>query len=174
MAGIPEDHDLISIPEITEQGIISEIASLYESGHSIPEISKTTGVSRTSVRSHLIRGGVSLRPSTHAPAKGNERHSGQVRWNSPYGFQYLKGQLVPHPQEFETLRLILSQYRKTSSYEEIAKQLNGQKLRPRSAKLWTRFTVRQIVKWHQANPKVLETRGSPSARKVHRRKNVDE
>jgi len=114
-----------------------------------------TSVPRTNVRSHLIRGGVSLKPSTHAPAGGDERHSGQVRWNSPYGFQYNKGKLVPHPQEFETLRLILDQFNEASTYEEVAAKLNTKKLRPRSAKQWTRFTVRQIVKWHHAHPKVF-------------------
>lgn len=41
------------------------------------------------------------------------------------------------------------------SFEDISKKLNGQKLRPRSASSWTRFTVRQIIKWHQANPEVI-------------------
>lgn len=41
------------------------------------------------------------------------------------------------------------------SFEDISKKLNAQKLRPRSASSWTRFTVRQIIKWHQANPEVI-------------------
>jgi hypothetical protein len=155
IAGTIQPHDIISIPTITEQGIIAEVAPLYESGHSIPEISKMTGVPRTSVRDHLIRGDVSLRPSTHVSAPREKRNSGQVRWNSPYGFQFAKGKLIPHPQEFETLRLILARSRDGDGFEAIATKLVEAKLRPRSAKHWTRFTVRQIVRWHKANPEVF-------------------
>ena len=69
---------------------------------------------------------------------------------------YERGALVPHPQEFETLRFILRGAKDGRGFEDISSQLNAQKLRPRSAKRWTRFTVRQIVKWHRANPDVLQ------------------
>lgn len=157
IAGKRQAHDSISIPEITEQGIISEIAPLYASGHSIPEISKMTGIAKTSVRDLLARDGISLRASTHSPRYAKQRKSGRVRWNSPYGFHYAKGQLVPHPQEFETLRLILKWSKAVQSYQEIAEALNSRKLRPRAAKAWNRFTVRQIVRWHAERPEVLRS-----------------
>ena len=155
IAGIFYPHDLISIPGLTEQGIISEIVPKYESGHSLPEISRITGIPRTSVRDILIRAGISLRFPSQGNKAPEQRGSGQVRWNSPYGFKYERGRLVPHPQEFETLRFILKWSGEEMSFEDISKKLNGQKLRPRSASSWTRFTVRQIIKWHQANPEVI-------------------
>jgi hypothetical protein len=158
MAGISQAHDLISIPELTEQGIISEIVPKYESGHSLPEISRITGVPRTSVRDILIRAGVSFRSASKRNKASEQRGSGQVRWNSPYGFKYERGRLVPHPQEFETLWFILKWSKEEMSFEDISKKLNTQKLRPRSATSWTRFTVRQIIKWHQTNPEVIRKR----------------
>ncbi len=158
MAGISQPHDLISIPELTEQGITSEIVPKYESGHSLPEISRITGIPRTSVRDILIRAGVSLRSMKQGKKTQEQRGSGQVRWNSPYGFKYERGRLVPHPQEFETLRLILKCTKADMSFADISCKLNSQKLRPRSATSWTRFTVRQIIKWHQANPELIMNR----------------
>jgi hypothetical protein len=40
----------------------------------------------------------------------------------------------------------------------MSSRLNDQKLRPRKASAWTRFTVRQILKWHEAHPEVLRAR----------------
>jgi hypothetical protein len=154
-AGIPYPHDLISIPGLTEQGIISEVVSKYESGHSLLEISKLTGIPRSSVRDILIRAGIFLKSAGKGNKAQPRRQSGQVRWNSPYGFKYECGRLVPHPQEFETLRLMLRWSKEELSFEDISRMLNAQNLRPRSASLWTRFTVRQIIMWHQANPEVI-------------------
>ena len=151
-----QPHDLITIPGLTALGIISEIGPLYESGHSIPEISRITGTPKTSVRDALIRAGIFIRSVSRELPKAHRRTSGRVRWNSPYGFMYERGALVPHPQEFETLRFILRGAKDGRGFEDISSQLNAQKLRPRSAKRWTRFTVRQIVKWHRANPDVLQ------------------
>jgi hypothetical protein len=157
-AGKVQPHDTISIPGLTGDGIKSEIISLYDSRHSLPEISRITGISRTRVRSTLIEAGVYLAASPKGSKASARRSSGQVRWNSPYGFKYLCGRLVPHPQEFETLRLILKWAKSDSSFEDISSRLNDQKLRPRKAPAWTRFTVRQILKWHEAHPEVLRTR----------------
>lgn len=117
-----------------------------------------TGIPRSSVRDALIQAGVSLRSSVKKTNATERRGSGQVRWNSPYGFKYERGRLVPHPQEYETLRLLLKWSKEDLSYEDISSKLNIQKLRPRSAPAWTRFTVRQIVKWHEAHPDVLVKR----------------
>ncbi|MBK7961539.1 MAG: recombinase family protein [Bdellovibrionales bacterium] len=119
------------------------------------EIARMTGVPRTSLRDILIRAGISLKVASKGNRTQGQRRSGQVRWNSPYGFKYERGRLVPHPQEFETLRLILRWSKEELSFEEVSKKLNSQKLRPRSASLWTRFTVRQIIKWHQENPEAI-------------------
>ncbi len=116
----------------------------YESGHSLLEISKITGIPYSSVRDILIRAGITLKSAGEGNKGQPRRKSGQVRWNSPYGFVYERGRLVPHPQEFETLRLILRWSKEELSFEDISKKINAQKLRPRSASLWTRFTVRQF------------------------------
>lgn len=133
----------------------TEVIPKYESGHSLLEIARMTGVPRTSLRDILIRAGISLKSACKGNKVQEKRGSGQVRWNSPYGFKYERGRLVPHPQEFETLRLILRWSKEEQSFEDISKKLNAQKLRPSSASLWTRFNVRQIIKWHQENPEVI-------------------
>jgi hypothetical protein len=124
----------------------------------LPEISRITGISRTRIRSALIEAGVYLTASPKGATASMRRPAGQVRWNSPYGFKYLRGRLVPHPQEFETLRLILKWAKSETSFADMSSRLNDQKLRPRKASAWTRFTVRQILKWHEAHPEILRTR----------------
>ena len=81
---------------------------------------------------------------------------GKGRWNSPYGFKYEQGRAVKHPQEFETLLLILKSHDNGLSSREIADQLNEQKLRPRRAKRWDRCTVHRIIEWHQKFPNFLQ------------------
>jgi hypothetical protein len=121
----------------------------------LPEIVRITGIPRSSVRDSLLRAGVTLRSANESLSQSQRKASGQVRWNSPYGFKYERGCLIPHPQEFETLRILLQRSGDGDSFEDVSSLLNGQKLRPRSAPAWTRFIVRQIVKWHQDNPEVL-------------------
>jgi hypothetical protein len=68
---------------------------------------------------------------------------------------------VPHPQGFATLRLILKWSKYGQSYQKIALALVSQKLHPRAAKEWTRFTVRQIVLWHAKRTAVISIAGKP-------------
>ena len=65
--------------------------------------------------------------------------------------------LVPHPQEFEVLRPIFKRAKVGQNHQEIAAALTSRKLRPRAAKAWTRFAVRQIVLWHAERSEVLQS-----------------
>ncbi len=52
--------------------------------------------------------------------------------------------------------MILDQARAGQSFESIAAHLNEHSFRPRRAQKWNRFTVRQIMKWHEDHPEVLK------------------
>jgi hypothetical protein len=41
--------------------------------------------------------------------------------------------MVPHPQEFETLLLVMKWFEASLSVEQISSRLNAEKLRPRTA-----------------------------------------
>lgn len=113
-------------------------------------------VPRSTVRYKLKKGHVPLRPSTRVQATWWERNSGKTRWNSPYGFRFHQGKIQVHPQEFVALKIILDGARDGQSFTTIAAHLNDNSFRPRRAQKWNRFTVRQIVKWHEDHPEVLK------------------
>ncbi|MCM2279066.1 MAG: hypothetical protein NDJ89_13405, partial [Oligoflexia bacterium] len=107
IAGILEGHDSIAIPFLTDEGIIAEVALLYCSGLGIPQISKRLKIARSTVRNKLTRAGISFQEEKGIQNPLSKRNSGKPRWNSPYGLMYVDGKLVPHPQEFEVLRLYI-------------------------------------------------------------------
>jgi hypothetical protein len=155
IAGIFYPHDIIAIPLLSDQGIISEIVQLHRSGHPVALIAKRLKIARSTVRSKLTGAGISFEEPPLLKNPMSKRNSGKPRWNSPYGFMYSKGKLAPHPQEFETLQLILQWSKAGQKYQTIANKLQTRKLRPRSAKHWNRFTIRQIVLWHAERVHVL-------------------
>jgi hypothetical protein len=122
------------------------------------EVSRIIGICESTVRDSLIRSGISPKLFVQGIKHSKRRGSGQVGGNSPYGFKYERGNLVPHPQEFETLILILKWSDSLLSLVQIAARLNAEKLRPRRSLAWSRFTVRDIVKWHLARPDVIPNR----------------
>jgi hypothetical protein len=124
----------------------------------MPEISRITEVSLTTVRESLVRDEISPRSYLQGSKSSKKRGSGKVRGNPPYGFKYVRGRLVPHPQEFETLRLLLRWTKQGHTYEQVSALPNADRLRPRRASVWSRFTMREIAKCHEANPEVITKR----------------
>jgi hypothetical protein len=124
----------------------------------MPEIAELTSITLTTVRESLLRGDISPKSYLQGTKSSKKRGSGKVRGNPPYGFRYVRGRLVSHPQEFETLRLLLRWTKQGHTYEQVSAPLNADKLRPRRALAWSRFTVREIAKWHEANPEIITKR----------------
>lgn len=114
------------------------------------------GKSRESVRIQLERAGLLASDPKNSPESWRKVLRGKVRWNSPYGFKYELGKLIPHIQEYETLRVISQLHQSGRNAREIADHLNEQRLRPRSAKKWDRCTVHRILEWHKSNPQLLQ------------------
>jgi len=150
----PHSYLQVNIPSKPQQA--QKVAELFESGHSINEISKQLHQSKKRVRSVLE--GFGILPPVPAVTLRTPKKvlRGKVRWNSPYGFRYELGKLVRHPQEHETLRIIISRHQSGENSREIADYLNDQKLRPRIAKKWDRCTVHRILEWHESNPQLLQ------------------
>jgi hypothetical protein len=144
----------VNIPSKPPQ--TQKIADLYNSGQSINEISKLLHQSKKRVRGILVKLGI-LSPiplNSRKPEKKVLR--GKVRWNSPYGFKYELGKLIKHPQEHETLHIVITLRQTGKNAREIADYLNEQKLRPRIAKKWDRCTVHRILEWHESNHELLQ------------------
>ena len=59
-AGKIQPHDIIAIPLISEQGIISEVVAFYRSGLRIPQIAERLGVAKSTVRSKSKAAGISF------------------------------------------------------------------------------------------------------------------
>ena len=114
------------------------------------------GKSREGVRIQLEKAGLLKTDPKNSPESCKKALRGKVRWNSPYGFKYECGKLIPHVQEYETLRIIIRLSQSGLNAREIADHLNEQKLRPRIAKKWDRCTVHRILEWHESNPQLLQ------------------
>ena len=101
------DDDFIHFSKILQPGIFQEARQFYESGLSLEQVAERLKKSKAFIRSTLIAGGVSLRPSTHTPEGKAARNQGRLAGPAPYGFTYLRNQLVVHPSEVENLLFVL-------------------------------------------------------------------
>ena len=149
-------HKLLHVAILPKREKLRKTIELFKLGHSIHEIAKQLGKSREGVRIQLEKKGLLSPASTNSMKPERKVLRGKVRWNSPYGFKYELGKLVRHPQEYETLQIILSLSQSGRNAREIADYLNEQKLRPRIAKRWDQCTVHRILEWHQSNPQLLQ------------------
>jgi hypothetical protein len=129
---------------------------LFGAGHSLTEIAEQVKKSRKSIQGILQQDGIHCELVAKETQSGARVHRGKVRWNSPYGFQYDRGRAIKHPQEFETLLLILKWHQSEMNSRAKADRLNEKKLRPRTASNWDRCTVHRIIEWHIKHPTFLQ------------------
>lgn len=101
------DDDFIHFSKVLHSGLFQEARQFYESGLSLEQVAGRLKKSKDFIRSTMIAGGVSLRPSIHTPDRKAARNQGRMAGAAPYGFTYLRGQLVVHPDEVENLLFIL-------------------------------------------------------------------
>lgn len=149
------DDDFIHFSKVVHSGIFPEARQFYESGLSLEQVAGRLKKSKTFVRSTLIAGGVSLRPSIHTPDGKAARNQGRMAGAAPYGFTYLRGQLVVHPDEVENLLFILELWNQGHGPRAISRQLNDRKILSKTGKKWDHSVVSSIIERREKHKALL-------------------
>ncbi len=136
---------------LTKQGISKNIIFLYEKGYSIQAISTKLKIPKTTARDRLLKAGIPLRTHSNGQLKNKICPRIKSIKTAPYGFCLVQGQLQPDPKEQANLQLILNWWQQGMSHCDIARTLNGKKIKPRKAKEWSQPTIGYIIKRHQGN-----------------------
>jgi hypothetical protein len=89
---------------------------------------------------------MALRP--HCGVQSNE-----ATWSAPYGYARIAGDLVEDQKEQRIIQLMIHHRQSGTGFTDIARLLNGKKIRPRTAAQWDGGTVRKIVLRHNPKPK---------------------
>ena len=108
-------------------------APLYENGHTIPEISRTTGYPESSIWDVCKAMGIKRKV---APVRNNER----------YGFYYSMGKVHPHPGEYGGLLLMRELSDQGLGPTAIARELNAKGFQTKIGKVWGCNDVRRTLK----------------------------
>lgn len=122
---------------------------------SLEQTAKRLKRSKAFIRSTLIAGGISLRPSTHTPEGKAARNQGRMAGPAPYGFTYLRGQLVVHPGQVENLIFILDLWKRGQGPTSIARQLNDRQILSKTGKQWDHSAITSVVERHQKHKALL-------------------
>lgn len=138
-------HDFIALFQNSLEGIFAFCAPLYLQGRSLKEISALTGFPYSTIRTQLVKGGVTLRPNKSVSSTEVLRQRFKNSSPPPYGYCYLDGCLQKDPREYPILQIIEQQRQQNKNPTSIAKYLNGKKLKPRKGKVWKQPTVYYIV-----------------------------
>lgn len=123
----------------------ADFKALYEQGHSLKEIAKQCATPVTTVRSHLVRQGVTFRANKSVGFNGNLRQTFKSSAPPPYGYCYLEGRLQKDPREYPILQIIEKQRQHGRTPTEIARFLVCKDLKTRNGKTWTQAHVFNIV-----------------------------
>lgn len=109
------------------------------------DISKQTGKAKSVIRDNLVKAGVELREKVAVPISKMKAEKGKTSIRPPYGFCYFQGSIVPDPKEYENLMLIYRLWKLNTNPNRISDTLNEKKIRPRTAKLWNRNSIVNIL-----------------------------
>ena len=115
------------------------------------KIADELGISKTTIRQTLIRGGVVLQPSNGRPVVKTVGQQRRHIGHAPYGFASINGKLVEDPKEQSIVQKILKLRSTDMSLSDIARKLNAVKIKPRTSKAWDHSTVRSILNRYQEN-----------------------
>ncbi len=139
-------HDIITFAPKSKEKTYLTCAPLYEKGLSLGEISKQTGIAKTSIREAFLAYGFSTRK--FAQGKNNGKTKPQVMKPGviPYGYAYLEGKLVISPNEYKIVLSILREWKSGKSFKAIARLLNAKKVRTRLGKTWVGSTIAAIAR----------------------------
>ena len=86
-----------------------------------------------------------MRENIPASSLKGARRSLKTSPTPPYGFCFLDGRLQKDPREYPTFQMIKEQSRRGKNPSEIARYLNGRKIKTRTGKAWKQPTVFYIV-----------------------------
>jgi DNA invertase Pin-like site-specific DNA recombinase len=111
-------------------------AQLYNSGMSLEAVAKEMRIAKSSVRRKLQWLGISLRPGTQSHEGRLAKKQRSLAGHAPYGYLFIRGRLVEHPQEIEIVHRILDLRKSGASFVSIAKTLNADGVRNRKGGPW--------------------------------------
>lgn len=126
---------------------------------SLRDIAKELNISKTKVRSNLLKAGVELRPKDPTPAQVSGWRIRKTKSPPPFGYCYFQGDLVKNPVEYDVLLKIHRQWKEGRDANEIARYLNAKKLKPRKAKAWHNKAVKKILARFESKKIVIKGSG---------------
>ncbi len=118
----------------------------YKEGYSIEEIAVRMNMPYSTVRTHLVNQGVTLRKNKSVSVSEMSRQTFKNSAPPPYGFCYFEGKIQKDPREFPILQTIEKQMEQGRTPTEIAKHLSSKKLKTRHGKKWQQAHVFNIVR----------------------------
>lgn len=137
--------DIISLNFLIKEDNSKECVGLYGQGMSLRDIGKELNISKTKVRSNLLKAGVELRPSDPTLVQVNRWRVSKAKAPPPFGYCYFRGELVKNPIEYDTLLKIHRQWKEGRDANEITHYLNAKRLKPRKAKAWHNKAIKKII-----------------------------
>ena len=141
--------DSIDISSFCKPSIIRKAVDSYASGRSLSEVAQELNIPKSTARMTVLKGGVELRPHPSGRADG-------TTGTAPYGYTWIFGERVEDKKEQKVIQLMVKHWTSGMSFNAIAKSLNRQKIKPRSAPLWDNGTVRKIILRQQKQSSKLE------------------
>lgn len=140
-----QPHDKITFSIIRGPVISDKCAQLYASGLSLAEVACELGIAKATVLRNLRSHSSSLEQDTQALESKLKRKRDHKSGNSPFGYLYVRGQLVVHPKEIEVVHKIIALWNSGSNLRSIADTLNGQGLTTRKGTIWRHPTITSIL-----------------------------
>ncbi|WP_413575558.1 helix-turn-helix transcriptional regulator [Bdellovibrio sp. HCB290] len=137
--------DIIKVNFLIKQDNSRECIDLYRKGLSLRDIGKELNISKTTVRSHLVKAGVELSPKDPIPTEVSRWRTRKTKTPPPFGYCYFQGRLVENPIEYDVLLKIHRQWKEGRDANEITHYLKTKRFRPRKAKAWHNKAVKKIV-----------------------------
>jgi hypothetical protein len=142
-------HKKIELSGATSNRLSILFVELYKKGLSLSEIAAQSGKAKNTIRSVLLQEGIELRPPSAIPVAQALREPGKRNIRPYYGFCYFQGQVVPDQREYDHLLKIYRLWKKGTNPNANACHLNAKKVPPRSASIWNRNSVVNILKRFQ-------------------------
>ncbi|QDK47380.1 hypothetical protein DOM22_05460 [Bdellovibrio sp. ZAP7] len=151
-------HDIIKVFSIWKPSIYEVAAPLYQKGLSITEIANETGLKRTAIWEALKSKRDELHPKAPIPYERWRKGHKRTGAKPPYGFCFLQGEVVHHPNEYPTLLLIHNLWTRGSDIMSILAALSVKRLKSRTGRDWSYGVIKAIIKRIDAGAIVLRSR----------------
>ncbi|MBU6153723.1 MAG: recombinase family protein [Bdellovibrionales bacterium] len=130
--------DSIELPVLKRPDFSAHTTKLYESGSSLRENSRSTGVCKTTIRKTLLKESLALRSN-------RKWRNGLYKGAPPYGYIVHDARLIEDPREQKIVRIMMDLCSKNYSLNAIAQHLNGTGVKPRRGSKWEHSTIKLII-----------------------------